>query len=136
MIAGFERPSSGRILLGGQDVVDLPPYRRDVNTVLQSYALFSHMTVAENVAYGLEQKRVARGEVTRRVEEALALTRMSALAGRRPRELSGGQQQRVAVARAVVNKPRVLLLDEPLGALDLKLRKEMQLSSLPPPWPP
>ena len=126
MIAGFERPSSGRILLDGRDVVDLPPYRRDVNTVFQSYALFPHMTVAENVAYGLEQGRLGRAEIKRRVEEALALVRMSEYAGRRPRELSGGQQQRVAVARAVVKSPRVLLLDEPLGALDLKLRKEMQ----------
>jgi spermidine/putrescine transport system ATP-binding protein len=127
MIGGFELPTSGEILLGGEDVGGLPPYRRDVNTVFQSYALFPHMTVAENVAYGLEQKRLPRAEIRRRVEEVLATVRLGGLASRRPEELSGGQQQRVAVARAIVNNPRVLLLDEPLGALDLKLRKEMQV---------
>jgi spermidine/putrescine transport system ATP-binding protein len=127
MIGGFELPTSGVILLGGRDVGDLPPYRRDVNTVFQSYALFPHMTVAENVAYGLEQKRLPKAEIRRRVEDALAMVRMAALGPRRPQELSGGQQQRVAVARAIVNNPSVLLLDEPLGALDLKLRKEMQV---------
>jgi spermidine/putrescine transport system ATP-binding protein len=127
MIGGFELPTSGTILLDGKDVVDLPPYKRDVNTVFQSYALFPHMTVAENVSYGLEQKRVPRPERETRVKDALAMVRMDAFAKRRPRELSGGQQQRVAVARAIVNKPAVLLLDEPLGALDLKLRKEMQV---------
>jgi spermidine/putrescine transport system ATP-binding protein len=127
MIGGFEQPTSGTILLAGKDVVDLPPYKRDVNTVFQSYALFPHMTVAENVSYGLEQKRVSKSERETRVKDALAMVRMDALAKRRPRELSGGQQQRVAVARAIVNKPAVLLLDEPLGALDLKLRKEMQV---------
>jgi spermidine/putrescine transport system ATP-binding protein len=127
MIGGFEQPTSGTILLAGKDVVDLPPYKRDVNTVFQSYALFPHMTVAENVAYGLEQKRVPKPERATRVKDALAMVRMDAFAKRRPRELSGGQQQRVAVARAIVNSPAVLLLDEPLGALDLKLRKEMQV---------
>ena len=127
MIGGFEQPTSGTILLAGKDVVDLPPYKRDVNTVFQSYALFPHMTVAENVAYGLEQKRVPKAERETRVKDALAMVRMDAFAKRRPRELSGGQQQRVAVARAIVNNPAVLLLDEPLGALDLKLRKEMQV---------
>jgi spermidine/putrescine transport system ATP-binding protein len=127
MIGGFELPTSGQILIGGEDVGRLPPYRRDVNTIFQSYALFPHMTVAENVAYGLEQKRLPRAEIRRRVDEVLATVRMGELASRRPRELSGGQQQRVAVARAIVNNPSVLLLDEPLGALDLKLRKEMQV---------
>jgi len=127
MIGGFEQPSSGEILLGGREVSDLPPYRRDVNTVFQSYALFPHMTVAENVAYGLTQKKMPRDEVRRKVDEGLAMVRMDSFAMRKPRELSGGQQQRVAVARAIVNNPSVLLLDEPLGALDLKLRKEMQV---------
>ncbi len=127
MIGGFEEPTSGTIRLDGKDVAHLPPYARDVNTVFQSYALFPHMTVAENVSYGLEQKRVPKAERETRVKDALAMVRMDAFAKRRPRELSGGQQQRVAVARAIVNKPAVLLLDEPLGALDLKLRKEMQV---------
>ncbi len=127
MIGGFEQPTSGTILLAGKEVGDLPPYKRDVNTVFQSYALFPHMTVAENVAYGLEQKRLPRAEIQGKVAEVLAMVRMDSFAKRRPRELSGGQQQRVAVARAIVNNPAVLLLDEPLGALDLKLRKEMQV---------
>ena len=127
MIGGFEQPTSGTILLAGKEVGDLPPYKRDVNTVFQSYALFPHMTVAENVAYGLEQKRLPKAEIQRKVAEVLAMVRMDSFSKRRPRELSGGQQQRVAVARAIVNNPAVLLLDEPLGALDLKLRKEMQV---------
>jgi spermidine/putrescine transport system ATP-binding protein len=127
MIGGFERPTSGVVLLAGKDVSDLPPYERDVNTVFQSYALFPHMSVAENVAYGLEQKKLPRAEIERKVKEVLAMVRMEAFATRKPREMSGGQQQRVAVARAIVNNPSVVLLDEPLGALDLKLRKEMQV---------
>ncbi|MFS8067224.1 MAG: ABC transporter ATP-binding protein, partial [Byssovorax sp.] len=127
MIGGFERPSSGEVLLGGKDVSDLPPYERDVNTVFQSYALFPHMSVAENVAYGLEQKKLPRAEIQRKVKEVLAMVQMETFAARKPREMSGGQQQRVAVARAIVNNPSVVLLDEPLGALDLKLRKEMQV---------
>ena len=127
MIGGFEEATSGRIFLGDRDVVGLPPYKRDVNTVFQSYALFPHMAVADNVAFGLERKRMPKGEVSTRVAEILELVDLAGLEGRKPRELSGGQQQRVALARAIVNNPRVLLLDEPLGALDLKLRKQMQL---------
>ena len=127
MIGGFEEPSEGRIFLGEQDVVGLPPYRRDVNTVFQSYALFPHMSVEDNVAFGLERKGVAKGERAGRVSEILELVGLSGFAKRKPKQLSGGQQQRVALARALVNHPRVLLLDEPLGALDLKLRKHMQL---------
>ncbi|HEY7017217.1 MAG TPA: ATP-binding cassette domain-containing protein, partial [Gaiellaceae bacterium] len=127
LIAGFERPDAGRVELGGRDVSDVPPYSRDVNTVFQDYALFPHMTVADNVAYGLRVKRVARRERERRVEDVLERMRLSGLGGRKPVQLSGGQRQRVALARALVNEPEVLLLDEPLGALDLKLRQEMQL---------
>ena len=127
MIGGFEEPTSGRIFLGDRDVVGLPPYKRDVNTVFQSYALFPHMTVADNVAFGLERKRMPKAEVRTRVAEILELVDLAGREGRKPRQLSGGQQQRVALARAIVNNPRVLLLDEPLGALDLKLRKQMQL---------
>jgi putative spermidine/putrescine transport system ATP-binding protein len=127
LIAGFERPDAGRILLGGVDVAAKPPYARDVNTVFQDYALFPHMTVGENVEYGLKVKGVPRKERRRRVEEALAMVRLAGFDTRKPSQLSGGQRQRVALARAIVNRPRVLLLDEPLGALDLKLRQEMQI---------
>ncbi len=115
MIGGFETPSSGEVLLAGRDVSGLPPYERDVNTVFQSYALFPHMSVAENVAYGLEQKKLPKAEIKSKVAEVLAMVRMDAFATRKPREMSGGQQQRVAVARAIVNNPSVVLLDEPLG---------------------
>ncbi len=127
MIAGFETPDTGHVTLGGRDVTDVPPFRRDVTTVFQQYALFPHMNVFNNVAFGLERKRVARGDVTKRVKGALEMVRLSGLDERQPSELSGGQQQRVALARALVLEPRVLLLDEPLAALDLKLRKQMQL---------
>jgi spermidine/putrescine transport system ATP-binding protein len=127
MIGGFEEPSRGTVYLGGRDVTDLPPYKRDVNTVFQSYALFPHLNVFENVAFGLRRKKVAKGDVKARVDEALRLVEMSGFEERKPGQMSGGQQQRVALARALVNHPKVLLLDEPLGALDLKLRKQMQL---------
>jgi putative spermidine/putrescine transport system ATP-binding protein len=127
LIAGFERPDEGRIVLAGRDVSDDPPYERDVNTVFQDYALFPHMTVAENVAYGLRIKKVPKRERAERVAGALAMVRLPDLGGRKPSQLSGGQRQRVALARAIVNHPSVLLLDEPLGALDLKLRQEMQV---------
>ncbi len=127
MIGGFDEPTSGRIFLGDRDVVGLPPYKRDVNTVFQSYALFPHMSIEDNVAFGLERKGVKKGEIKGRVHEMLELVGLSGYGKRKPRQLSGGQQQRVALGRALVNHPRVLLLDEPLGALDLKLRKQMQL---------
>ncbi|MEO8293253.1 MAG: ABC transporter ATP-binding protein [Actinomycetota bacterium] len=127
MIAGFEMPTAGRILLEGQDVSRLAPYERDVNTVFQDYALFPHMTVADNVEYGLKVKRVPKDERRERVDEALAMVQLSAFGERKPAQLSGGQRQRVALARALVNRPKVLLLDEPLGALDLKLRQAMQI---------
>ena len=127
MVAGFERPTAGRVELTGEDVTGAPPYARDVNTVFQDYALFPHMSVQENVEYGLRVKRVGRPERRKRAEEALQTVRLSGYGERRPHELSGGQRQRVALARALVNRPKVLLLDEPLGALDLKLRREMQI---------
>jgi putative spermidine/putrescine transport system ATP-binding protein len=126
MIAGFELPSSGRILLHGDDVSGLPPYDRDVNTVFQDYALFPHMTVADNVGYSLMVRKSPEADRRRRVEDALALVRLEGFGGRKPSQLSGGQRQRVALARALINRPSVLLLDEPLGALDLKLRQAMQ----------
>ena len=127
MIAGFEQPTEGAIRLEGQDVSRVPPYKRDVNTVFQQYALFPHMSVADNVAFGLRAKRVAKATIATRVQEMLDVVRLGDFAKRRPAQLSGGQQQRVALARALVNYPKALLLDEPLGALDLKLRQTMQL---------
>ncbi len=127
MIAGFDRPTAGRIFLYGQDVSFLPPYERDVNTVFQDYALFPHMTVEANIAYGLMIKGVPVDERRKRAEEMLELVRLPGFGGRKPSQLSGGQRQRVALARALINHPKVLLLDEPLGALDLKLRQQMQV---------
>jgi putative spermidine/putrescine transport system ATP-binding protein len=127
MIAGFELPTEGEVLLNGADVSRLPPYQRDVNTVFQDYALFPHMSVGENVGYGLMVRRVGKGERKTRVGEALEMVRLPGYEARKPSQLSGGQRQRVALARALVNRPKLLLLDEPLGALDLKLREEMQI---------
>jgi spermidine/putrescine transport system ATP-binding protein len=127
LIAGFETPTSGEILVQSNDMVRVPPFRRPINTVFQSYALFDHMTVKDNIAFGLKIKRMAGARVRERVAEALRLVKMEAFANRYPTQLSGGQQQRVALARALVNRPAVMLLDEPLGALDLKLRKQMQV---------
>jgi len=127
LIAGFERPDAGTIELGGRDISNVPPYARDVNTVFQDYALFPHMSVAQNIEYGLRVKRVPRPERRSHAQRALEMVRLSGLGDRKPAQLSGGQRQRVALARAMVNEPQVLLLDEPLGALDLKLRQEMQL---------
>jgi spermidine/putrescine transport system ATP-binding protein len=127
MIGGFEEPTAGTIYLGDHEVSKLPSYKRDVNTVFQSYALFPHLSIFENVAFGLRRKGVGKADLTKRVGEALELVDLTGREKRKPSQLSGGQQQRVALARALVNSPRVLLLDEPLGALDLKLRKQMQL---------
>ena len=127
MVGGFEEPTDGRVFLGGDDVTEHPPYKRDVNTVFQSYALFPHLTVEQNVAFGLERRKVGRDEVRKRVAEALDLVQLGAFGRRKPGQLSGGQAQRVALARALVNRPRALLLDEPLGALDLRLRKQLQI---------
>jgi putative spermidine/putrescine transport system ATP-binding protein len=127
MIAGFEQPDAGTIRLDGEDITRQPPYARDVNTVFQDYALFPHMTVAENVGYGLKVKGVARRDRTAQVEQVLRMVRLEGYGSRKPVQLSGGQRQRVALARSIVNQPKVLLLDEPLGALDLKLRQEMQV---------
>lgn len=126
MIAGLEIPSSGSLQIFGDEVGSLPPNKRPVNTVFQNYALFPHMSVADNVAFGLRMRKVDKSEIADRVQQAIALVRMSGMENRRPSQLSGGQQQRVALARALVNRPKVLLLDEPLAALDLKLRQEMQ----------
>jgi spermidine/putrescine transport system ATP-binding protein len=127
MVAGFERPTSGRIMLDGEDVAGVPPHRRSVNTVFQNYALFPHLDVADNVAFGLKYKRLGKEEQRRRVAEVLGLVQLQGLERRKPSQLSGGQQQRVALARALVLTPRVLLLDEPLGALDARLRKSLQV---------
>src|SRR5512139_2287472 len=127
MIAGFELPTSGEVFIHGKGMGKTPPYQRPVNTVFQSYALFPHMTIFDNVAFGLQMKGVSKAEIGPRVKEALVMVRLPGYENRKPKQLSGGQQQRVALARALVNRPEVLLLDEPLGALDVKLRKEMQL---------
>ena len=127
LIAGFELPDAGHVLLDGQDVSDVPPYERSVNTVFQDYALFPHMTVLENVAYGPRVRKVGAAERAQRAREMLELVKLAGFEDRRPAQLSGGQKQRVALARALINQPKVLLLDEPLGALDLKLREEMQI---------
>jgi len=127
MLAGFEEPTAGELRISGQPIAGTPPHKRDVNTVFQAYALFPHMTVAENVAYGLRQQGTGKAEMGQRVAEALDMVKMRPLAERKPKQLSGGQQQRVALARALVNRPSLLLLDEPLGALDRKLREEMQI---------
>jgi spermidine/putrescine transport system ATP-binding protein len=127
MVGGFEDPTAGRVFLGGDDVTQLPPYKRDVNTVFQSYALFPHLTVERNVAFGLERKKIDKAQVRTRVGDALEMVQLGGYGKRKPTQLSGGQQQRVALARALVNRPRALLLDEPLGALDLRLRKQLQI---------
>jgi spermidine/putrescine transport system ATP-binding protein len=126
MIAGFEMPDSGQVLLSNEDITNLPPYKRNVNTVFQNYALFPHLNVEENIAFGLHQLKMSKSEINKRVDEMLELVQMEAFKTRKPFEMSGGQQQRVAIARAIAPDPEILLLDEPLGALDLKLRKQMQ----------
>ena len=123
MIAGFEIPSTGRILIGNTDITDLPPYKRQVNTIFQNYSLFPHMTVFDNVAFGLRIRKSPKNEITKRVREMLSLVKMEDQANKFPEQISGGQKQRVAIARALINQPKVLLLDEPLAALDLKLRQ-------------
>ncbi len=127
MLAGFERPSSGRIFLDGEDITDMPPYKRPINMMFQSYALFPHMTVAQNIAFGLKQDRLSKDEIDQRVAEMLKLVHMTQYAKRKPHQLSGGQRQRVALARSLAKRPKLLLLDEPMGALDKKLRSQMQL---------
>lgn len=127
MIAGFEEPTSGSILIEGKDVKNLPPHERNVNTVFQSYALFPHMNIEQNIGFGLKMKKLSKDEIKRKVTEALKLVQLSGFEKRKPNQLSGGQKQRIAIARALVNEPKVLLLDEPLGALDMKLRKQMQV---------
>lgn len=127
IIAGFETPTTGNVFFGNQDVTDLPPYKREVNTVFQSYALFPHMNVFDNVAFGLVERKVPKAEIKERVNKMLELVQLKNFGKRKPSQMSGGQKQRVAIARALVNNPRLLLLDEPLGALDLKLRKQMQI---------
>src|SRR3954465_6564110 len=127
MIGGFEDPTEGTVYLGGNDVTDTPPFKRDVNTVFQSYALFPHLDVQRNVAFGLERRKLPRDEVRRQVAAVLELTQLTGFERRKPGQMSGGQQQRVALARALVNRPQALLLDEPLGALDLRLRKQLQI---------
>ncbi|WP_288076683.1 ATP-binding cassette domain-containing protein, partial [Pseudomonas sp.] len=127
MLAGFERPTEGRILLDGVDITEMPPYERPINMMFQSYALFPHMTVAQNIAFGLKQDRLPASEIEARVEEMLKLVHMTQYARRKPHQLSGGQRQRVALARSLAKRPKLLLLDEPMGALDKKLRSQMQL---------
>jgi spermidine/putrescine transport system ATP-binding protein len=126
-IGGFEIPDEGRVIVGGEDITNIPPYLRPVNTVFQTYALFPHLTVFENVAFGLRVRRLSKSEVRRRVGEELELVRLTGFEGRKPNQLSGGERQRVALARALIMRPRVLLLDEPLGSLDLKLRQQMEV---------
>ena len=127
MIAGFEEPTTGKILVEGEQVEDKEPFERNVNTVFQSYALFPHKTIYDNIAYGLKMKKVPKAEIKKRVTEMMEMVQLTGFEKRYPSQMSGGQKQRVAIARALINRPRVLLLDEPLGALDLKLRKQMQL---------